>query len=70
MRTFTEKLLTFALGRGVEYQDMPVVRAIVRDSARNDYRFSSVVMGIVTSAPFQMNVGQPERPATLAARSN
>ena len=60
MRTFTEKLLTYALGRGIEYQDMPVVRGIVRDAARSDYRFSSVVLGIVTSAPFQMNrVGQP-----------
>jgi hypothetical protein len=59
MRTFTEKLLTYALGRGVEYQDMPVVRDIVREAARNDYHFSSLVLGIVTSAPFQMNVGQP-----------
>jgi hypothetical protein len=55
VRTFTEKLLTYALGRGVEYQDMPEVRAIVRDAARNDYRFSSLLMGIVKSDPFQMN---------------
>jgi hypothetical protein len=60
MRTFTEKLLTYALGRGVDSQDMPVVRDIVRQAARDDYRFSSLVLGIVTSAPFQMNrVGQP-----------
>ena len=60
MRTFTEKLLTYALGRGVDYQDMPVVRDIVRQAARDDYRFSSLVLGIVSSAPFQMNrVGQP-----------
>ena len=45
VRTVTEKLLTYALGRGVEYQDMPVVRAIVRDAARNDYRFSSLIDG-------------------------
>jgi len=55
-RVVTEKLLIYALGRGVEYQDMPVVRSIVRDSAAGKYRFSSVVMGIVKSAPFQMNM--------------
>jgi len=56
VRTFTEKLLTYALGRGVEYQDMPLVRSIVRNSAANNYRFVSLVMGIVKSAPFQMNI--------------
>ena len=56
VRNVTEKLLTYALGRGVEYQDMPLVRKIVRDSAPSNYRFSSLVMGIVTSAPFQMNM--------------
>jgi uncharacterized protein DUF1592/uncharacterized protein DUF1588/uncharacterized protein DUF1585/uncharacterized protein DUF1595 len=55
MRTVTEKLLTYALGRGVEYDDMPVVRSIVRNAAKNDYRFSSVVLEIVRSMPFQMN---------------
>jgi len=55
VRTLTEKLMTYALGRGVEYEDMPVVRAIVRDAARSDYRFSSLLMGIVKSEPFQMN---------------
>jgi mono/diheme cytochrome c family protein len=54
-RVIGEKLLTYALGRGVEHQDMPTVRAIVRDSAASSYRFSSLVMGIVNSAPFQMN---------------
>jgi len=53
-RTASEMLLTYALGRGLEYTDMPVVRAIVREAARREYRFSSLVMGIVTSAPFQM----------------
>jgi len=52
--TMTEKLMTYALGRGLEYYDMPVVRSIVRDAARNDYRFSSIVMGIVRSTPFAM----------------
>jgi hypothetical protein len=51
----TEKLLTYGLGRGVEYQEMPVVRSIVRDAARSDYHFSSLVVGIVKSELFQMN---------------
>jgi hypothetical protein len=55
VRVVTEKMLTYALGRGVEYQDMPLVRSIVRDSAGGNYKFSSVVLGIVKSAPFQMN---------------
>ncbi len=53
-RTATEMLLTYALGRGLEYYDMPIVRAVVKDAARNHYRFSSLVTGIVTSVPFQM----------------
>jgi mono/diheme cytochrome c family protein len=51
--TFTERLLTYALGRRLEYYDRPTIRAIVRDAARNDYRFSSVMLGIVNSTPFQ-----------------
>ena len=54
VRMITEKLMTFALGRGVEYQDMPVIRSIVRDADRDDDRFISILMGIVKSAPFQM----------------
>ena len=50
----TENLLTFALGRGVEYYDAPAVRKIVRDAAKDDYRFSSLILGIVKSVPFQM----------------
>jgi Protein of unknown function (DUF1592)/Protein of unknown function (DUF1588)/Protein of unknown function (DUF1587)/Protein of unknown function (DUF1585)/Protein of unknown function (DUF1595)/Planctomycete cytochrome C len=52
--TTTERLLTYALGRGVEAPDMPSVRSIVRDAAPRDYRWSSVIMGIVKSVPFQM----------------
>ena len=52
--TATEKLLTYALGRRVEYFDMPAVRAVVRDAGRTNYRFSSLVAGIVKSVPFQM----------------
>jgi hypothetical protein len=60
VRTFTEKLTVYALGRGVEYQDMPMVRSIVRDAGRNNYRFSSLVLGIVKSPPFNMNVKEQE----------
>jgi hypothetical protein len=56
--TVTEKLMTYALGRGLEYQDMPAVRAIVRTAARDNYRFSSLVRGIVSSVPFQMRVAR------------
>ena len=52
----TEKLLVYALGRGLEYQDMPLVRAITRDAMRNQNRFSALVMGVVNSKPFQMNM--------------
>jgi hypothetical protein len=52
--TATEKLLTYALGRRVDYFDMPAVRSVVRDAARQDYRFSSLITGIVKSVPFQM----------------
>lgn len=52
--TLTEKLLTYALGRGVEHDDGPAVRKIVRAAASNDYRFSSIIQGIVLSKPFQM----------------
>ena len=52
--TLTENLLTFALGRGVEYYDAPAVRKIGRDAEKDDYRFSSLILGIVKSVPFQM----------------
>jgi hypothetical protein len=52
--TFTEKLLTYALGRGVEYYDAPAIRKVVRDSRVRDFRFSSFINGIVNSTPFQM----------------
>ena len=53
-QTLTEKLLTFALGRGVAYYDAPAVRKILRDAEGDGYRFSSLILGIVESAPFQM----------------
>ncbi len=53
VRAVTEKLLTYALGRGLEYYDAPAVRGIVRDAAADDYRWSAIVQGVVKSAPFQ-----------------
>ena len=59
--------MTYALGRGLEYYDMPVVRSITRDAASNDYRFSSIVMGIVNSTPFQMRrAREADTPVTSA----
>jgi mono/diheme cytochrome c family protein len=55
-RTITSMLLTYGLGRGLEYYDTPVVRQIVRDAGKKDYRFSEIIVGIVKSAPFQMRV--------------
>ncbi len=54
--TITEKLLTYALERGVEASDMPTVRGISRDAARQNYRFSSLVLGVVKSPAFQMRL--------------
>jgi len=54
VETFTERLMTYALGRGVEEYDHPALRKIARDAASDQYRWSSLVLGIVNSAPFQM----------------
>ena len=53
-RTVVEKLLTYALGRGLEYSDAPTVRRLVRELAGNDYRWSALVQGIVESPAFRM----------------
>jgi mono/diheme cytochrome c family protein len=60
VRTITEKLMTFSLGRGVEYQDIPVIRSIVHEADKSDDRFVSLLMGIVKSAPFQMRTKEVE----------
>ena len=52
--TVSERLLTYALGRGVEYYDQPALRKIMREAALSDYRWSSLIFGIVNSTPFQM----------------
>ncbi|MCY4633902.1 MAG: DUF1592 domain-containing protein [Acidobacteria bacterium] len=68
LRTIAEKLLTYALGRGVNYLDAPTVRQIVREAARDDHRWSSLVLGIVRSAPFQQRiVRDSESEARIAA---
>ncbi len=69
VRTLTGKLLTYALGRAMEYYDAPAVRAIEREAASDDYRFSSLILGIVKSTPFQMRrPPSGDSPATVAAR--
>ncbi len=68
VRVVTEKLLTYALGRGVEFEDMPAVRSIVHDSAPGKYRFTSIVLGIVKSPAFQMNMKMDDRNQQVAAR--
>jgi hypothetical protein len=55
LQTFTENLMTYALGRRVEFYDMPTVRAIERDAAKNDHRMSAFILGIVNSAAFRMS---------------
>ncbi|HTV78849.1 MAG TPA: DUF1592 domain-containing protein, partial [Steroidobacteraceae bacterium] len=64
VQTMTIKLMTYGLGRAIDYQDMPTVRAIVRQSGKQDYRFKELIMDIVSSAPFQMRSDQ-----TAAANS-
>ena len=68
VRTLTQKLMTYGLGRGVEYADFPLVRGVVREAAKQDYRFSAIVLGIVKSAPFQMKKARSgEAPAGPAS---
>jgi Protein of unknown function (DUF1585)/Protein of unknown function (DUF1588) len=63
--TFTERLLAYALGRSVAYYDMPTVREIVRQAAADNYRLSSVVLGVVESAPFEFRK-TPENDRSIA----
>lgn len=61
VETAAEKLLTYALGRGVEYYDQPVVRKIVQDAAQSDYKWSSIILGVTNSVPFQMRTRRVEQ---------
>jgi mono/diheme cytochrome c family protein len=67
VRTMTEKLMIYALGRGLTYHDMPVMRTIVRSAARQNYRFSTLVLGIVNSSPFQMRIKPAPEPESTRA---
>jgi hypothetical protein len=66
----TERMMVYALGRGLEPSDMPVVRSIVRKAAQNGYRLSAIVNGIVESAPFQMRTRlEPAQQGNAVARA-
>jgi mono/diheme cytochrome c family protein len=67
VRTLTERLMTYALGRGLAAPDMPAVRAIVRDAEKDQYRFSSIVLGVVRSAQFQKRLKAPGSEPLVAA---
>lgn len=69
VQTFTERLMAYALGRTLQYRDMPAVRKIVRDAADDDYRFSSIVRGIVESAQFQIRIVPQEQSTEIIARN-
>jgi hypothetical protein len=68
VRTFTERLLSYAIGRGTESADLPAVRKIVRETAAQDYRWSAIITGIVRSAPFSMSTSAPA--TAVAAGTN
>jgi hypothetical protein len=67
VQTLTGKLMIFALGRDITYHDMPTIRRIVRESEAQDYRFSSIVMGIVNSEQFQMRIAPEAGPSQEAS---
>jgi len=60
IRTLAEKLLAYSIGRGIEYYDLPTVRKIALESAASDYRWSSLIIGIVRSTPFSMGIVKRE----------
>ena len=70
VETVTEKLLIYALGRGVEYFDAPTTRQIARAAAQDDNKFSQLILGIVRSAPFQMRKSASDVAATVAGTAD
>jgi len=66
VRCLTDKLLTYALGRGTEYYDRAAIEKITADAAKNQYKFSALILGVVNSLPFQMRRGEGEHPPSLA----
>lgn len=67
-QTFTEKMMTYALGRGIEYFDMPAIRKIVRDAKPDNYKFSSIVMGIVKAPAFQSSMVEVTKSGEIAPK--
>ena len=67
VRTLSAKLLAYAIGRGLEYYDLPAVRKIARDAARSDYRWSALITGVVTSTPFVMGAAGSEELTSAAS---
>ena len=70
VQALTENLMTYALGRSLDYHDMPVVRRIVRDAAKDDYRFKSIVLGVVSSDAFRKREADDQAPAPVKAPSS
>jgi hypothetical protein len=70
VQTLTEKLMIYALGRGVEHYDMPAVRRIVREAAREDYRFSAILAGIAKSEPFRFSTAPAADEDAIKARAD
>jgi hypothetical protein len=67
VRTLTERLLAYSVGRGVEYYDLPAVRKITKDAATDNYRWSSLIAGIIKSTPFTMGIAQSAPPEERVA---
>jgi len=67
--TVTDRLLTYALGRGVEYYDQPAIRKITREAASSNYKWSSLILGIVNSVPFQMRMSKPQGPGAVKTKT-
>jgi uncharacterized protein DUF1585 len=73
VQALTENLMTYALGRSLDYHDMPVVRRIVRDAAKDNYRFKSIVMGVIASDAFRKRDAEshdqpaPAKPASVSS---
>ena len=68
--TFAQKLLTYALGRELDYHDQPAIRQIIRESAQDDYRWSSIILNIVKSTPFEMSIVKSQRSSPEQMRSS
>ena len=65
VQAFTENLMTYALGRSLDYSDMPAVRSIVRGAGKDDYRFESIVLGIISSDAFRKREAPDLKQASL-----